>query len=113
MPRMVNLEYMLGEGPNPFPELGWVGGTLEARTFHESSGGFADPISDDDGGVWSMSLEQAYAKHELQENQAAVAVGDLRAVAQPAAGVVLWGLRGGGPEPGPLQHRAEQGAARR
>ena len=68
MPRMVNLEYMPGEGPNPFPEPGWVDGTPEAQAFHEPPGGFADPFSDDDGGVQPISQEQAYANHELQEN---------------------------------------------
>ena len=55
VPRMVNLEYLPGEAPNPFPEPGWVGGAPEARAFHESPGGFADPFSDDDDGVQPLS----------------------------------------------------------
>ena len=65
MPRMVNPEYLLGEGPSPFPGLGWEASRPEARGFPEPPGGFADPFSDDDGGVRSISQEQAYANPEL------------------------------------------------
>nr|XP_020187474.1 uncharacterized protein LOC109773188 [Aegilops tauschii subsp. strangulata] len=111
VPRMVNLEYMPGEGPNSFPEPGWAGGTPKAGVFHESPEGFADPFSDDDGGVQPISREQAYANHGLQVNQTTTAVEDPRAVAPPPAGVVHWGLRGRGPEPGPPPRRTKQGAA--
>ena len=113
IPRMVNLEYTPGEGPNLFPEPGWEGGALETGAFHESPGGFADPFSDDDGGVQPISREQVYANHGMQVNQTAAAVGDPRAVAPPPTGVVHWGLRGRGLEPGPPPRRTEQGAARR
>ena len=67
VPRMVNLGYTPGEGSNSFPEPGWEGRAHETGVFHESPGGFADPFSDDDGGVRSMSQEQAYTNPELQE----------------------------------------------
>ena len=113
MPHMVNLGYMPGGGPNPFPEPEWEDRTPKAGAFYESPGGFADPFSDHDGGVQPTSREEVYTNHGLQVNQAAAAVGDPRAVAPPPAGVVHWGLRGRGLEPGPPPHRTEQGAARR
>ena len=49
VPRMVNLEYKLGEGPNTLLGPAWDGGTLETGVFHESPEGSAGPFSDDDG----------------------------------------------------------------
>ena len=64
VPRMVNLEYMLGEGPNTFLGRAWDDGTLEAGVPHESPEGSADPFSDNDG-VHQVSQEQACANHGL------------------------------------------------
>ena len=55
VPRMVNLEYLSGEGPDLFPGPGWAAAEPEAWAFHGPSGGCADPFSDDDGGVQPIS----------------------------------------------------------
>ena len=113
VPRMVHLGYLSEEGSNPFPRPGWAARGPETRAFHGPSGDFTDPFSDDDGGVQPVSQGKTYANPELQETPVAVAVKDHRVVAQPTAGVVLWGLRGTGPEPGPPSRRAKPGVARR
>ena len=58
MPRMVNPEYLPGEGPNTFLEPGWAARGPEAHVFPEPPEGFADLFSDDDGRVSMLDRDR-------------------------------------------------------
>ena len=109
VPRMVNLEYKLGEGPNTLLGPAWDVGTREAGVFHESPEGSADPFSDDDG-VHQVSQEQACTNHGLQVDQAVTVVEDPMAAVLSPTRAERWGLCMGGLEPRPPACHAEQGA---
>ena len=71
---MMDMTYQVGEGPSPFPKLGWVAGMQEAEVFHEPPGSLADLFNDYSRWVQPISQEHAYANHGPQVNQATTAV---------------------------------------
>ena len=111
VPRLVDLSYVFGEGPNAFHGPRWNGEALEEEDYHGSPGDTVDPFSDDDR-AQQVSQHQVYANNGLQVNQTTAMVEDSRATAPPSTGAERWGLRMEGLEPRPPQRREEQASMR-
>ena len=113
VPRMMDQEYTPEDDPGSFLGPGWEEEALGAEAFQEPLKSPTNSAVDNRYRVPVIPQEQAYANHELREEQVTAAAGGPNSIAPLAAGGSCWGLQERGQEPDPSPLRTEQGNTQR